>query len=98
MKITDIKATPLQPSGPDAKGGKQAGPTTGPVDGAPIRLSGLGGQLAHLETELASSPSFDAARVAEVRQAIVEGRYRVDAEAIADRLLAGAADFLRRPH
>jgi negative regulator of flagellin synthesis FlgM len=37
---------------------------------------------------------FDAEKVARLRQAVADGTYRVNAEAIADRLLANAQDLL----
>ena len=37
---------------------------------------------------------FDAEKVARIRQAVSDGTYRVNAEAIADRLLANAQDLL----
>lgn len=42
----------------------------------------------------AATPEFDAAKVERIRQAIAEGRYTVDAEAIADKLIANAQEVL----
>lgn len=38
--------------------------------------------------------SFDAEKVARVQQSIADGSYRVNAEAIADKLIANAQDLL----
>lgn len=48
-------------------------------------------KLVHLAAELASQgPPVDYARIAPIRQAIAMGAYRIDHEAIASALLAGA--------
>ncbi|MEH3086305.1 MAG: flagellar biosynthesis anti-sigma factor FlgM [Xylophilus ampelinus] len=44
----------------------------------------------------ASQPDFDAKKVAEVRAAIAQGTYKIDAGAIADKLLSNAQQLLRR--
>jgi negative regulator of flagellin synthesis FlgM len=44
----------------------------------------------------ASQPDFNARKVAEVRAAIAQGTYKVDAGAIADKLLSNAQQLLRR--
>ncbi len=60
-------------------------------------LSPLGGALASLQTELAQ-PAFDAAKVDEIKQAIRDGKFEVNAEAVADKLIASVQDVLaRRP-
>ena len=41
-----------------------------------------------------SEPAFDAGRVAEIRQAIAEGKFSINAEAIADRLIASAKELV----
>lgn len=41
-----------------------------------------------------SSDDFDAAKVDRIRQAISDGSYKVNADAIADKLIANAQDLL----
>ena len=54
-------------------------------------------QLSSLATQLRSSDdgyTFDSARVAEIKQAIAEGRFTINAGAIADRLIASAKELM----
>lgn len=43
-----------------------------------------------------ADPAFDAAKVEKVKQSIDNGSYRVDAEVIADKLIANAQELLGR--
>src|ERR1700724_3844852 len=52
-------------------------------------------RLNQLETQFPQS-SFDAAKVSEIRSAIADGRYQVNAGAVADKLLASAAQLAGR--
>lgn len=54
---------------------------------AKVELTGSGKLLAQAEESLASIPTIDSARVAQVKQAIADGDYVVDAEKITDALL-----------
>ncbi len=54
-------------------------------------------QLSTLSTQLSASDgeqSFDAARVSEIKQAISDGRFTINAGAIADRLIASAKELV----
>lgn len=55
-----------------------------------VELSALASQLAASESD---SP-FDAGRVAEIKQAISEGKFSINAGAIADRLIVSARELL----
>ena len=56
----------------------------------PASADGFGMQVPHR--------GFDAARIKEIRLAIRDGRFLVDAGMVADRLLASGHWALRKPH
>jgi negative regulator of flagellin synthesis FlgM len=60
-----------------------------------VELSSLSTQLQEIEAGLGSGQAVDSARVAEVKRAIAEGRFEIDAEKIADRLVDATREFLR---
>lgn len=64
---------------------KKAGSTSDEV-----QLSSLASQLLATESEAA----FDADRVAEIKQAIAEGKFSINPGAIADRLIASARELV----
>lgn len=55
-----------------------------------VQLSPLSAQLSASDGE----QSFDAARVSEIKQAISEGRFAINAGAIADRLITSAKELV----
>lgn len=59
---------------------------------AKVQLSTASG----LKTEGADEASFDTAKVERITNAIREGRFQVDAGAIADKLIANAQELLVR--
>jgi negative regulator of flagellin synthesis FlgM len=58
-----------------------------------VQLSDLAARLSQLETQFGQG-DFDAKKVDEVRQAIAEGRFKVNSEAVADKLLSSVAELL----
>ncbi len=58
--------------------------------GDEVQLSPLAAQLGHVD----DAPAFDAVRVAEIKQAIAEGRFTINAGTIADRLIASAKELV----
>lgn len=71
-KSTDTPAAPSTPCQPDDL----------------LDLTGRTRELCALQQDLAKSPEFDAARVSALKDAVSSGRYEVNAERIADKLLA----------
>lgn len=69
--------------------------TAGAESHTSATLSPLGGTLASLQTELAQ-PAFDAAKVEDIKQAIRDGKFEVNADAVADKLIASVQDLLAR--
>ena len=59
-----------------------------------VRLSDLSTQLASIERSLASSDAFDTKRVETIKQAISDGKFQVNAGAVADKVLSSARELL----
>ena len=98
MKISgggSIKPT-APASAQEVASGKQPTPQ-GPVTSArsdKVELSEGSSLLQRVEEALSNVSVVDAARVDEVKQAISEGRFRVDSEIVADKLLAAVREHL----
>jgi negative regulator of flagellin synthesis FlgM len=97
MKIdSSIKSVSSGPvSGGGSRAGKGAASTPGSGGGDRVLLSPLSAQLQATESSMADTPVVDSARVAEIRQAIAEGRFKVNPDAVADHLLQTAHELLR---
>lgn len=63
---------------------------------ASVSLSDLASRLQSLESELAAGAPFDAARVDEIKQAIRDGQFKVNAEVVADRLIESLKELLAK--
>jgi negative regulator of flagellin synthesis FlgM len=71
-----------------AETGSHAAPGQSAIgDGDKVELTGRGRIVAQAEEMLAAIPPIDNARVTEVRTAIENGEYEINAEKIADALL-----------
>jgi negative regulator of flagellin synthesis FlgM len=97
MKIDNsIKPATSGPiSGGGSRPGKGAASTPGSGGGDRVQLSPLSSQLQAIESSMADTPVVDSARVAEIRQAIAEGRFRVNPDVVAEHLLQTARELLR---
>ncbi|MBI3053265.1 MAG: flagellar biosynthesis anti-sigma factor FlgM [Betaproteobacteria bacterium] len=60
-----------------------------------VHLSPLSSQLQAIESDLAHGGVVDRARVEEIKQAISDGRFKVNPEVIADRLLETVRDLIQ---
>ncbi len=59
-----------------------------------VTLSSTASQIQSLESGINQASGFDAAKVEALKQAVNEGRYTVNPEAIADKLIASARELL----
>ena len=71
-------------------------PATGSTGspGAQVQISNLSSRLAQIEKELSTSDAFDTKKVESVKQAISEGRFKVNSDQVADKLIASVRDLL----
>ena len=76
-----------------------AGTETAPASSeSSLKLSPLSSKLQQIESRLASGEAYDAQRVSEIKQAVRDGTFKVDSEAVADKLLASAHDLFVKRH
>ena len=68
---------------------------TGAGSGPRVQLSSLGSQLAGLEASLANVPVVDTQKVEEIKQAISDGRFKVNPDVIADKLLDTVRELIQ---
>lgn len=81
--------------GSSTRPGKGAAGSAGSGAGEQVKLSPLSTQLQAIDSGMSDTPVVDHARVSELRQAIAEGRFKVNADAVADHLLRAARELLR---
>lgn len=92
MKI-DSSLKPVGPGNVSSNRQKASAPDTRTDGGAAeVKLSSASTQLA---AGASSGAPIDGARIAEIKLAISEGRFKVNAEAIADGLIDTARDLLK---
>lgn len=90
-KISDFQNTPVQAGTPKkvpgVREGSAATADAAAASGTAVQITDQARQLASLEHSVKSLPVVDESRVAAIRLALDEGRYQVNAERIADKLL-----------
>ncbi|WP_433851575.1 flagellar biosynthesis anti-sigma factor FlgM [Stenotrophomonas nitritireducens] len=78
----------VRPVATPTKAAPAGGPEARPVEAADsVRLTGEATTLQALQRELSTAPAIDTARVQAVREALENGSYRIDPDAIARRML-----------
>jgi negative regulator of flagellin synthesis FlgM len=88
LDTNDSKAStrPGPSTGRAGSASDPSAPATGTTDS--VHLTDAATRLQQLDEQLANAPAIDHARVEELRQAITEGRYKVDTVHVADKLIA----------
>lgn len=78
-----------------ARGPQERVAKPGAESGSKVDVSSLGARLQQLEGAIANVPEVDAAKVGELKQAISEGRFRVNPDKVADGLLESVRQMLQ---
>ena len=99
MKI-EKSSKPL--SAVPATEGQTRAPASKPADnaqspapsGTNVHLGATAAQLHSMESSMANSPLVNAAKVAEIKQAISEGRFQVNSGIVADSLIKTVTDLI----
>ena len=97
MKIDSTsKISPATTVGPEerARTEKRQDNASAPARGE-VQISPLSTQLKEIEASLESTEVVNSERVAEVKRAIAEGRFEVNAEKVADRLIEATRERLQ---
>lgn len=92
MKI-DNSLKPVS-SAPNESRARQTTTSSASAPDAKVELSSLSGRLAQLEQTLRDSPVVDTAKVDEIKQAISDGRFKVNADKVADGLIESVRQML----
>jgi negative regulator of flagellin synthesis FlgM len=71
---------------------------TGAADkpSADVAISSVATKLNTLEMQFSGDSGFDAAKVESIKDAIREGRFSVNAEVVADKLIASAQELIAK--
>ncbi len=92
MKIGPLETKPaVAPTATERKGAAAPAAPTAEAS-AQVELSAAASQL----SGMSSDPTFDAAKVERIAQAIRDGKFAVNPEAIADKLIVNAQELLAR--
>ncbi len=73
---------------------KPSAPTAPQQSSSSVSLGSTATQLQSMENSMANTPVANAAKVAEIKQAISDGRFKVNPEIVADRLLETVRDLI----
>ncbi len=101
MKIDSAlqHVTSLQTKGVKAKSATKAdGPLSSGLVSDNVQITGTSSRLRELEARLADVPIEDAGKVESIRQAIAEGSFQVDEEAVAEGMVQETIEQLSHRH
>lgn len=95
MKIDNSIKSPATPRSPSSRGTEATKASAPPV----VSPAGDASVATHLQQTGLTDPStapFDSQRVAEIRQAIAEGHFQIDAGKIAGKLIQSVRDLIAK--
>lgn len=94
MKIEPSGKAYVPTPGQDARTPAARGKADAPAGSESVQISPLGALMRKAESAIADTPEVDRQRVDEIRQAISEGRFKVDPGRIADGLIDSVREML----
>jgi len=89
--------SPLQESRSRKAASKPAADTGTPANSS-LQLSDLSSRLKNVEAKLVQGDAFDAQRVAAIKQSIQNGSFNVNAEVVAEKLIANSFEAMGKTH
>lgn len=95
LHTTGLSGSTPQVTGRSGKGeaGKSAGAGSTPRQDS-VSLSNTSSQIQALETSISEASGFDAGKVEAIKQAISEGKFKINPEQIADKLINSARELI----
>lgn len=98
MKIEKSTSSFVPPSVAEsserARASKSTADAPPPSAGVSVNLGSTTSQLRNMESSVASAPTVDAKKVADIKLAIIEGRFQINSSAIADSLINDVNDLI----
>jgi negative regulator of flagellin synthesis FlgM len=95
MNIESLGKTLAVASAPETRLHPASAPRTNPAESVQnVQLSPLATTLQKAEAALAETPVADQTRIDEIKQAIRDGHFKIDASRIADGLIADVRQML----
>lgn len=95
MKIDQLKVSNNTPiSEGKSRAPKSSSGSAATEESSAVDYASLSSQLQEIESTLAKTPVVDAARVEEIKNAIAEGRFQINPERIADRLIDSVREMI----
>ena len=91
-----LPPTPVGETGSRSATARTTGSTSSATEnsGTSVHLGSTTAQLRSIEGSIASTPLVDVHKVAEIKQAISEGRFKVNSGVVADRLINSVHDLI----
>jgi negative regulator of flagellin synthesis FlgM len=98
MKI-EKSISPLPPSSVNETTGRNTPPKSSDTaatapQGVNVSLGSASNQLRSMEVNVSNTPAVDSKKVAEIKQAISEGRFQINSAAIADGLISDVEELI----
>jgi negative regulator of flagellin synthesis FlgM len=94
MKIDSSIKSPASPLSPNSRAVESI--KTPATQATTTDATSVATHLQQTELIDSSAPPFDSQRVAEIRQAVAEGRFQINAEKIADSLIQSVRDLIAK--